>query len=744
MPRAWQREGKTICLVAREVQLHAPDALPGLSDTCRFMTRSYLFSIVCRAGTLLAACTLAIGNSALHAWTPGTGSPTAAQGFVVDPANRTDVLSFYHCIYSASENYAANLAWTGSVASGIPGTTGAAFKDDVRRRINFYRALTGLPADITFDPVKSTKDQQAALMMSANDTLDHFPTPDWTWYTAAGAEAAGASNLAYGVYGPPAVDGYMLDPGMYNELVGHRRWLLYSRASIMGTGDIPAVNPYAATNAIWVIGDFKPAPAPQFVAWPNRGYVPLPLMPERWSLSYPNANFSAATVTMTVGGSPVSTPIVSNADNGYGDNTIVWEPAGLPVTIAADVVCNVTVSGMTGAGVPASYSYSVTLFNPNVLGSSVTITGSNTPPATGASYTFNSIAFADAYELRVSTGSTAAWIEGAEDSPAPQVTPHTTGSYALRQTALKRTGAKAFQLAFPDFTDQSFDLTRDFIPSATSQLQFYDRGRFATTTTTLQAEVSTDNGATWTSVFSRNGVGLSSALWDANWISRSVSLAAYAGQVVRVRFIMRRNGGSAVISTTANDGFFIDDITVTNATELVNTITTALASSATAFNLNSTTAGAPLAAGTSYYLRIRPQVGLRWFGDGAMKTVTAQTPTGYAAWVATQYPSVTGGPTGDHEFDGIRNGVEYAFGLNPTAHNPASALPQPARVGNTLTVTYIQPAGVTGVTYGAEWSTNLADWFDIADSGSGNTHTFTVSTVGQDRMFFRHRITVAP
>ena len=58
----------------------------------------------------------------------------AVQGFVVDPTNRTDVLSFYNCIYTASENYAANIAWTGSVTGCIPGTTSAAFKDDVQRR----------------------------------------------------------------------------------------------------------------------------------------------------------------------------------------------------------------------------------------------------------------------------------------------------------------------------------------------------------------------------------------------------------------------------------------------------------------------------------------------------------------------------------------------------------------------------------------------------------------------------------
>ncbi len=691
----------------------------------------------------LAPSLLALFSPALFAWTPGTGSPTATAGFVVDPVNRTDVLSFYNCIYTASENYPANLGWAGSVSPCVPGTTSATFKNDVLRRINFYRALAVLPADIAFDAVKSAKNQEAALMMSANNALSHTPPNTWTCYSANAAEAAGNSNIALGTYGPGSVDAFMGDSGGGNQVVGHRRWLQYSRASIMGTGDVPVNSTFNKANTIWVIGDFKAAPTPQFVAWPNRGFSPFPLMPARWSLSYPGANFGAATVTMTVGGSAVSTPIVSNVDGGIGDNTIVWEPTGLPSTISADTVCNVTVANISGAAVPASYSYSVTLFDPNVLGSTVTIAGSATPPTSGAGYTFNSIAQSDSYELRVSTGSAAAWLEGAEDAPVPQIVPHTTGSYSLRQTVVKRTGAKAFQLAFPDFSSQSFDVTRDIVPSATSQLQWYDLGRFAVTTNTLSAEVSTDGGGTWTSVFSRNGVGLSSTLWDPAFISRSVSLAAYAGQIVRVRFILR-NANSVSTGTDSNFGFFIDDITITNATELVGTTITPLAGAVTSYTLNAATAGAPLVAGTSYFMRMRPNVGCRWFGDGTLKTVIAQTPSGYAGWVATQYPAANEGPLGDHDKDGLSNGVEYAFGLNPLIPNTSSALPQPARVGNALTVTFTQPASVTDVTYGAEWTADFVAWHSIADTGSGNTHTFTVSVVGQPKMFLRYHIVIAP
>ena len=219
------------------------------------------------------------------------------------------------------------MAWTGSVSGGVAGATSAAFKEDVRRRINFYRALSTLPADITFDATKSAKDQEAALMFARNGQLSHTPPSNWTYYTANAAEAAGASNIALGTYGP-GLDAYMRDDGSNNIIVGHRRWLHYSQAHFMATGDVPAQSPYNSSNAIWVIGDFKAAPTPKFVAWPNRGYAPFGLIPARWSLSYPG-DFGAATVTMTQGATSIPTTVISRTDNGYGDNTLVWAPSGL-------------------------------------------------------------------------------------------------------------------------------------------------------------------------------------------------------------------------------------------------------------------------------------------------------------------------------------------------------------------------------------------------------------------------------
>jgi hypothetical protein len=65
---------------------------------------------------------------------------------------------------------------------------------------------------------------------------------------------------------------------------------------------------------------------------------------------------------MTLNGSPLAATVVSRTDNGYGDNTIVWE---LPVghVVAKGTTYNVTISAITGA-TSSSFSYQVLPFDP--------------------------------------------------------------------------------------------------------------------------------------------------------------------------------------------------------------------------------------------------------------------------------------------------------------------------------------------------------------------------------------------
>ena len=714
-----------------------------------------LLNLICFAFLAFA------GNRSVFAWAPGTGSPAAVQDFVVDTSVRNDVLSFFNCIYTASENYPAEIAWSGTVSAsvGVAGTTSAIFKEDVRRRINFYRALVSLPADITFDATACSKDQEAALMFVRNADITHNPPPTWLSYTAAASEAAANSNLAIGfntnTYGPEAINGYMRDDGNGNEPVGHRRWLIFSQAQIMGTGDIPLSGTFACANANWVVGNFKPTPVQKFVPWPSAGYLPLPLVPTRWSLTYPGADFSQATVSMTKSGTAIAVQLTSVNANGYGDNTLVWTPTGVPpASINGDTAYHVTVSGIQGAGVPSSYSYTVTVFDPDVLNDSVTISGTGTPDITGANYTFNSIPGVDALNLQVSTGSTAGWTEGAEDAPVPQIQPATTGTYALRQSAVKQTGAKAFQLTFPEFSDQSFQITRSIIATGSSNLVFNECFHFVTAISRLSAEVSTDNGITWTEVWGRNGSGSWNGISVFN--SHSISLAGYAGTPVVVRFIFRP-GNSAYIGQDTAVGIFLDDISVTNATELVNITSTNLSGSATSFTLNAVTAGTSLTPDTSYYLRIRPSIGLRWYGFGPIKIVktNASAPvTGSLQVSILPAGAVSSGAEWQVDGGAWQNSNATVSGLSAGSHTVAfnsvngwiSPGNQIVTINDSLTTlttgTYtadpfnssvkvtILPAGA--VSAGAQWQVDGGTWQNSNATVSGlsaGSHTVSFNSV---------------
>jgi uncharacterized protein YkwD len=288
----------------------------------------------------------------------------------VNISSRQSVLDYYNQVYLG--NTSAQISWTGSQSSCVPGTTSAAFRDAVLQRINYFRAMAGVPANVTFSDASNLKAQAAALMMSANGQLSHSPDTSWKCYTTEGATGAGSSDLYLGSYSWNAISGYMLDPGSGNSAAGHRRWILYPQTQVMGTGDIPTSSSYYSANALVVFdthySDPRPTTRDGFVAWPPPGYVPYPIVYARWSFSYPSADFSAAAVTMTSNGASVSLA-QSAVANGYGENTLVWIPLGMSDSAtwsrpSADTSYNVTVSNVKIGGVARSFSYTVTIFAP--------------------------------------------------------------------------------------------------------------------------------------------------------------------------------------------------------------------------------------------------------------------------------------------------------------------------------------------------------------------------------------------
>jgi len=364
-------------------------------NTIATATCSMTVNAATQSGPLLGAPPTAPNNP-----NPPNVSPASATWY--DTSIRSNVRTLYNSIFVPSR--AVSLGWAGDVASGNWGDTSQAYKDAVTTRLNWLRGMAGVPAAVTLNSVFNGKDQQAAMMMSANRALNHTPPTSWTNYTAQGAEAAGSSNLCLGfINDPGCLELYMQDFGSGNNAAGHRRWILYPQTLQYGTGDVPSttVGSYPSANALWVFdgnyGGTRPATRDNFVAWPSKGYFPYQLEPIRWSFAYPGATFSGATVTMTRGG--VAVPVtIETVANGYGENTIVWYPTSQnpnnppsPVPPSSDTTVAITVSNVMIGGSPQSFSYNVIIFDPATVGSGPVVVSQSPQSGTGAGqiFTFN-------------------------------------------------------------------------------------------------------------------------------------------------------------------------------------------------------------------------------------------------------------------------------------------------------------------------------------------------------------------
>jgi len=771
---------------------------------------------------------LASGQS--HAWTPGTyPTPMHSRGFTVNTSDRNDVVAFWNAVYLPSEayvtlNHFAN-HWNGNYLAGSPftnaeGVNPAELVTHTERRVNFFRAMAGVPAsaqlntvstvridgtDLHTPPVNTTKAaaaQRAAYMIvrtfgtnlapvsNPNAALSHNPVAGScvAWTTAAW-NANHRGNLAQGFYGPGAIDSYIsenvIGTSDWNNGVGHRRHLLNPGSTNFATGDTPgSYTPATAefrppTNVLYVIqkpDELTPGLTP-FVAWPSAGFFPAPLNSRFWSLSRANANFSAATVSMTTDGGLAIPVLKQPVVQGFGDNTIVWQiPESERVTsVSADTRFHVTVSGITGTGVPASYSYSVTLIEPKASTGDQALIGSAAPPTTGvAKMLFNSPSNADMVQVNSFQPVSTLWTEGGEDATSAWVLDrrHSPASYALRATVnsfggqaslFYRTGTKALRLTFPTSfdivkngpRDQIFELDRMIVPKQGAQLRYYSRQALMTSLTNLRVETSADDGGSWSALGS-DVIGnivinpqtgqVTSGTIDSGFILRTVSIPA-TDQPLRVRFRLFRSAfGIVYAMDQVNDaafptGVFIDDITTTNCDWLELKKSNDLPPTAKEIPFNATTAGVALANGQQWRLRLRAKLGNQWMPHGLVKslTVTSTAKTGFDAWMEYENPDVTGGFTGDPDGDGVANGIEYAFGLDPRTPTPVADGPQVD--GNFITLQRPLAAMQPGVTYGLEWSDNLTSW---STNGAQVNHAGGILTgrvpLGQGARFLRWKI----
>ena len=283
----------------------------------------------------------------------------------VDATSKASVAEAYRNVLVPA--LAVPVSWNGTADSCDAGAISAEAQTATLAAVNYMRELSGL-SKVTFNPTYNAKAQKAALVYTANNDLSHDIPSSWKCYSSDAAAAGERSNIAYGdgIAGPLAVLGYMEDPGAYNDVAGHRRWVLYPNAKTMGSGSTDIA------QVLYVQGaTSKKTKNPAWVEWPTAGYFPQQLEPNgRWSLTANAAwkwSFSKAKVSVkTASGKSLPVKVESRNDQGYGNDTIVFKVSGVKKASGAGVALyTVKVSGIKKAGSSkaVSYSYKVKMFD---------------------------------------------------------------------------------------------------------------------------------------------------------------------------------------------------------------------------------------------------------------------------------------------------------------------------------------------------------------------------------------------
>jgi len=158
------------------------------------------------------------------------------------------------------------------------GTLRQVDKDNYITLLNEIRSLHHLHP-IIYNDLDDIAVQEAALMMNANNSLEHNPNNSWPCYTPSGASGAKSSNLAIGysnIYSS-VVEGWLIDKGV--ESLGHRRWILYAGLQDSAIGFV-----YRASSMHTI--SFGDDSYVEYVAYPYKNY-PSSLVDEYglWNVS---------------------------------------------------------------------------------------------------------------------------------------------------------------------------------------------------------------------------------------------------------------------------------------------------------------------------------------------------------------------------------------------------------------------------------------------------------------------------
>ena len=298
---------------------------------------------------------------------------------LLNTQDRAAVIEAYTAEFNRTE---PSSNWSGDIDTCQSGTTASTYQLSVLQRVNWYRNMAGLP-DVSYNTALNQNAQDAALISSAVGSLSHTPPASSKCYTQSGRTGAENSNLALGLVGVKAADGYIDDQGDNNTSVGHRAWLLSRTLGGIATGDIEAGDKHYPANAIYVNGGGGTVATPRdgYIAWPPSGFVPDAVLYARWSFTTGGTGVSYQNAQVTVTGPNGAVPVEINARSGFLEAGIVFTPT-LPLKkVTSDTTYTVLITGVTG-GSTSSYTYQVTAIHINEGPREQSISGWGAPTCT--------------------------------------------------------------------------------------------------------------------------------------------------------------------------------------------------------------------------------------------------------------------------------------------------------------------------------------------------------------------------
>jgi hypothetical protein len=497
------------------------------------------------------------------------------RGWLVDIQNREAVRLFWRVRYRAAP---PSGFWRGNLDACDPGETLSEERELTLARINWFRAMAGVPADTQEDPAATRKTQAAALVVAANGRIAHEIDPSWRCYSDDAREGAKVSLLGTGANGPEAATNFMRDDGPANAGAHHRRWLLYPQSRFIGLGDVPhgdkarAASGFTAFDGLY--GSNRPPVLHDYVAWPPPGWVPYQVVFPRWSFALQGADFSDAHISVMADGRslPVS---IELSDKEAGEPAIIWrvgaeqdENAFKP---SRDTVYRVAIDNVRLGDSVRHYSYDVKVFDPDAPPPmrEATVIGPSHIGVQGGHFGIPPLAGATGSQWRALRVELFALQEGAENGYGA-FSYSGSNTYSVLQQAVVASGKQAFRLAHTGVGSESLTLAQPILASPTSLLIFKSRRGVAGTDEVALVEALVEGHDAWEQLYAQRSDG-TTAGGEKTFSERRVNLSQYAGRLVQLRFRYAFDAGSYFAPDDPRIGWYLDDIRLDGVFRVVET-----------------------------------------------------------------------------------------------------------------------------------------------------------------------------